>query len=71
MNFVLKKIMLKYLKLSGPRKPAGTKSSSRGDKGSMEGFQPCLNFLSEPSVGSTLTGTLTKVVSATQQPVGE
>lgn len=63
--------MLEYLKLSGPRKPAGTKSSSRGGEGVWIGFQPCLNFLSEPSIGNTLTGMLTKVVSATQQPVGE
>ena len=63
--------MLKHLNLLGPEKPAGIKSSSCGDEGCMDRVSPLSCFLSDPSIVSTITWLLRKVVPAAQQPMGE
>lgn len=54
----------------GPRKPASTKGSSYDEEGSTDRISPLSFSLSEPSIISTVTRLLRKVVPATQKSVG-
>lgn len=54
----------------GPRKPASTTGSSYVEEGSTDRISPLSCSLSEPSIASTVTRLLRKVVPATQKSVG-